>query len=72
MTNFLVFRDIYRQFEMSMDNTDTNNHDSRVIRSYVRTYLLHNNHIPNFSILPIPTLQYPGLTTSLIAIKILS
>ena len=35
MTNFVVFRDIYRHFDMSADNTDSNNHDSRDIRSYV-------------------------------------
>ena len=31
MTSFAVFRDIYRQFNMSVDNTDINNHDSNYI-----------------------------------------
>ena len=40
---------------MSVDNTDTNNHDC----GDIATYLLHNNHIrTKISIFPIPTLQY--------------
>ena len=44
MTNFVVFTDIYRQFDMSVDNTDTNNHDNQY------SYLLYNIRIQNFNI----------------------
>ena len=39
MTNFVMFRDIYRQFDMSVDNTDTNNHDNLFALQYSYTKL---------------------------------